>query len=229
MTMIHDRSLDQIGGVCAMLVGLAVGVTAIAYLLMPVEQQTWRDPGAYLASYAADSTVATIENWAEALGAIFALAMVWAVSAKVLRLSEGWIRWTSTLAIVGFAVMSIEAFRELALTPGRAATYVAADAATRAAIAENQYLVLLDPAGWFTFGGVGSWLLAVNLLARRGNLWPKLLTYVGVMAAISYWLVVAGTVLRVDGMTALAAAAGVIVGPIWTIWIGVLLLRARPW
>jgi hypothetical protein len=227
MTVIQDQSPGKIGGICSILFGIAVGVTAISYLLMPVEQQTWSDPGAYLASYAEGSTAATIENWAEALGAIFAVAMVLAVSAKVLSVSEGWTRWLSTLAIVGFAAMAIEAFRELALTPGRAATYVAADAATRAAIAENQYLVLLDPVGWFTFGGVGTWLLAVNLLALRGNVWPNLLAYVGAVAAIAYLLILAGTFLQIDALSSVAAAAGVVVGPAWAIWVGLLLVRGR--
>lgn len=220
-----DNSLSKLGGICAVLTGISIAVAGFAYILEPIEQQTWKDPGAYLSSFAQNPTFAAIEYWANALGAVFALAMVLAISEKVRPVNEGWARWASTLALIGYAVIAVQYFRELALIPGRAAAYVTSDGWTRAAIAANQYLVLLDPYGWITFGAVGSWLLVVNMLALRGKSWAKPLAYVGIVGATAYWLVVAGTSLHVDILVTIAAAAGVIVGPIWSIWAGLILLR----
>jgi hypothetical protein len=223
-----DNSLSRLGGVCSILVGISYIVAGVSYLLMPAEQTALGDPAAFLSSYAQDPTMSTLNDWAFALGAILALAAVLAISERVRSLHEGWVRWTSTLALVGFAVTAIHYFRNMALYPGRAAAYVAGDAATKAAIAANQSMMDLDPNGWLMYGGIGLWLLVVNLLALRGNNWPKPLAYVGFAGAIGYWFVVTGYVLQIETLVAIAAAAAVLLGPIWYIWAGLVLRRAGP-
>lgn len=221
----NDNSSRKLGGTCSILVGVSYLVVGVMYLLMPVEQRAGADPGAFLSSYAQSPIMATLEYWGFALGAVLALAAVPAISEKVRSGSEGWVRWTSSLAIIGFAVTAIQYFRYLAFYPGRAAAYLAGDAASRAAIAANQATMALDPDGWLAFGGVGLWFLVVNLLALRGGNWAKPLAYVGVAGAIAYWFVVAGFVLEVDVFVTIAAAAAVILGPVWYIWAGLTLRR----
>jgi len=222
----QNNKLYKFGGTCAILAGISISLTGIAYLIMPVEQQTWRDPGQYLSSFAQNPLPATIEYFAQAFGAIFALAMVIAVSEKVRPMAEGWVRWTGTLAIIANAVLAVQYFRETALGPARAAAYVASDAATRAAIAANQYLMLLDPIGWVTYGSLGLWFLVINVLAIRSRVWPRALGYVGVAGGVSYWLLVAGMLFQSQALIAVAAAAGIIAAPIWCTWIG---LRMSRW
>jgi hypothetical protein len=222
-----DNTLGKLGGTCSILAGISYIVVGIAYLLLPAEQRPGADPAKFLLSFAQNPTMAMLEYGAFALGAVLALAVVPAVSERVRSVNEGWVRWASNLAIVGFAVTAMNYFRYLALHPGRAAAYVAGDAATKAAIAANLPPIALDPQGWLMFGGVGLWLLVVNLLALRGNIWPKPLTYVGIAGAIMYWFVVAGFVLQVETLIAIAAGlGGVILGPIWLIWAGLTLRRA---
>lgn len=222
-----DNSLNKLGGICAILAGISIAVAGFAYILMPTEQQTWKDPGAYLSSFAQNPTFAKVEYWANALGAVFALAMVLAISERIRPVNEGWVRWAAILAILGYAVLAVQYFRELALIPGRAAAYVESDSGIREAIAANQYLILLDPYGWMTFGAIGSWFLVVNVLALRLKSWPKPLAYIGIVGAMAYWLVVVGTSLHIDAFVTIAAAAGVIVGPIWSLWAGLSLLREK--
>ncbi len=221
-----DNTLSRLGGICSILVGISYVVAGIAYLLVPAEQKAGADPAAFLTSFAQNPSMSTVEYWAFALGAVLALAVVLAISEKVRSANEGWVRWTSSLALVGFAVAAIQYFRYVALYPGRAAAYATADAATKAALAANQSMMALDPDGWLAFGGVGLWFLVVNLLALRGNIWPKPLAYVGIAGAIAYWFVVAGFALEVGVFVTIAAAAAVIVGPIWYIWAGLILRRA---
>ena len=127
---------------------------------------------------------------------------------------------------MGYSVTALQYLRELALIPPMTERFLAADVLTRAATAANLYLVLLDPHGWITYGAVGAWLLAINILALPGTRWPRPLSYVGIAGGIGYWLVAAGTVLRMDALVAIAAAAGVLLAPIWFVWTGFVLRRS---
>ena len=65
------------------------------------------------------------------------------------------------------------------------------DAAVKAALTVPGTLAGLDPQGWLRWGSVGVWILVVSLSALRGNIWPKLLAYIGISSGIVYCLVVA--------------------------------------
>jgi hypothetical protein len=221
----NEGTTRKLGGTCSILVGVSYIVVGIAYLLLPAEQKAGADPGPFLASFAQSPLMTTLEYWGFALGAVFALAVVPAISDRVRSANEGWVRWTNTLATVGFAVAAVQYFRYLALYPANAAAYATGDAATRAAVAANQATMALDPNGWLDFGGVGLWFLVINLLALRGGQWPKTLAYVGIAGAIAYWLVVAGFVFEIGLFVTIAAAAAIVLGPIWYIWVGLTLRR----
>lgn len=134
-------------------------------------------------------------------------------------------RWTSTLAIIGFAVNAIDSFRRIALDPVRATAYVKGDAVVKAVLTAPSALPGLDPHAWLRLGAVGLWVLVVSLLALRGDIWPKPLTYLGIAVIIVYWLIVASNFLQIQLFTAIVAGVGlVILTPIWYIWLG---LRLR--
>src|SRR3990172_934414 len=221
-----NNTMSRLGGACSMLVGVSYVMAGIAYLRVPAEQKAGVDPAAFLASFAQNPSMALLQYWAFALGAVLALAVVPSISEKVRSANEGWVRWTSYLALVGFAVAAIQYFRYVALYPARAEAFVNGDATTKAALAANQSMIALDPNGWLVFGGGGLWFLVVNLLAMRGNIWSKPLAYVGIVGAIAYWFVVAGFVLEVEVLITIAAVAAVIVAPIWYIWAGLILRQA---
>ena len=220
------NSLSRLGGTCSILVGVSYLIAGIAYLLVPVGQKAGVDAEVFLSSFAQNPTMATLEYWSFALGAVLALAVVLAVSARVRSINEGWVRWTANIALIGFAVEAIQYFRYLALYPFNAAAYAAGDAMTKIAIAASQSTIALDPNGWLVYGGVGLWFLVVNLLALRENTWPKLLAYIGVAGAIAYWFVVVGLVFEIEMFVMIAAAAAVIIGPIWYIWMGLTLRQS---
>ncbi len=217
-----DNSLSKLGGTCSILLGIAYVVGGISALLAPktatVEQ--------FFVSGTQNPTMFLLNWWAYALGAVFALAAVPAISATVRAGNEGWVRWTSNLAIVGFAVTAITNFRWQFVMPVRAAAYVAGDAMTKTALAYNQAALNLDPQGWLMFGAVGLWVLVVSVLALRGGAWPKPLAYVGIVGAIAYWVEVASLVLQSGTLNMIAAVAAIILGPIFLIWLGLRLRQA---
>ncbi len=223
-----NSSLTKLGGTCAILSGVLLPISAVAFLLMPLAQQTWGDPAAYLESFAEVPTYAMIEYSANVIGAILGLAVVIAIPRILRPVHEGWLRWATAIAMLGYSVTAVQYLREIALIPHMAETYMTGDAATRAATAGNLYLVLLDPHGWITHGAIGAWLLVINALALQANRWPRPLSVVGFGGGIAYWLIVAGTVLRVEALGTIGAGAGVILAPIAFIWIGLRLRRSGP-
>ncbi|HEX9076540.1 MAG TPA: DUF4386 family protein [Anaerolineae bacterium] len=227
----RDYTLSRLGGTCSILLAISIIVVGITYLPLPPEQQQivglYTNPGAFLESFAKNSTLLTVEFWAEALGALFGIAAVLAISESVRASNEGWVRWTSTLAIIGLAIAAIDDLRFLALMPGRAMAYVQSDAATKAALTVPGILEGIDPQHWLRLGAVGFWVLVVSFLALRSGTWPKLLAYVGIGAAIAYWLAVAGIVFQLPSvLTIIAGLGGIFLAPLWYIWLGLRLRQA---
>ena len=69
-------------------------------------------------------------------------------------------------------------------------------------------------------------LLVVSLLAARAGVWPRMLSYIGIAVAVLYWLVVVANVFGIWFLISIVAGlGGVILAPIWYIWVGLLLRR----
>ncbi len=222
-----DNSIAKLGGTCAILVGISYLVIGVTFFMLPVEQQAGgaSTVAEFLESVAPDSSMLVIQYWAFALGALLAIAVVTAVSDLVRSANEGLVRWTSTLAILGFAVVAVSFLVLQDHTPLLAAGFVEADESAQAAIGIIGTRSL-DPDGWMGFGTVGLWFLVVNWLAMGGGQLPKGLTYVGLAGGLAYVLIVAGNVLSIPVLISIAAGlGGVILGPIWYIWTGVVLRR----
>jgi hypothetical protein len=219
-----DNTLSKLGGNCSVLLGILYLVIGVTYLLLPAAQKQTSATDQFLPSFVESPTTQVIQWWVFALSGLIGIAVVLAVSESLRSANEGWVRWTSTLAILGFAVVAINNFRNIAFQPGLARAYVEGDAVTKVAIQFGGPYGL-DPQGWLGFGAVGLWVLVVSLLALQVGAWPKLLTYVGVATAAAYWFIVVGFVFNQETLFTIGAAlGGIILAPIWYIWTG---LRLR--
>jgi hypothetical protein len=219
-----NNSLGQLGGLCSILVGISYVLIGVLFLLLPADQQPGSDSVAFYTSVAQNPTLIRVYYLVFALGAVIGLGALPAISETVRPLHEGWTRWTTSLAYLGFAVTAIDNFGYWASEAYRAGVFVKADASTRLAI--DASVQGLDTEGLLGFGCVGAWVLVVSLLAMRANIWPRLLSYVGIAVAILYWLVVAGNMFDIGVFLSIAAAlGGVILAPVWYIWNGLLLRR----
>jgi hypothetical protein len=222
-----DTTLNKLGGTCAILTGVTLIVTAVLYLLLPREQQdACHCPDRFLASMAHSSALYVAEYVMFALTSLLAIAAVLAISASVRTVHDGWARWTSTLAIIGQTVNTIDNIRRAVLDPAKAMAYVQGDAAVKAALTVPGALQGLDPQGWLRLGAVGLWILVVSLLALRGGTWPMLLASLGIVGAIVYSLAVIAQVVQTPPLLViLAGVGGIILLPIWYIWLGLRLRR----
>ena len=218
----------RFGGICSILLGISYFFVGISYLMLPAEQKAGtlvRNPEKFLTSLAQDSTFLTIHYIAFVLGALVGLAVVVAVSDFMKPLNEGWVRWTSHLAYLGFVAVAIDHLRALAFEPLRAANFVASDSAYKAALAANTSLTSIDPHMWLECGGVGLWILVISLLSIRRHTLPKILAILGIAAAIFYWFVIFGTLFRMEKLISTAAFGALVLGPVWYIWMGLILRK----
>lgn len=226
---VKDNTLNKLGGICSILTGVSYLAVAVVYLLLPPEQRDAAGipPEKFLESLGQNPTLYMAGGLVFALGSLLAIAAVLAISDNVRTANQGWARWTSTLAIIGFAVNAIDSFRRMALDPARATAYVKGDAIVKAVLTAPSALPGLDPQAWLRLGAVGLWVLVISLLALRGGTWPKSLAYLGIAVTIVYWLIVASNFLQIQSFTAIIAGVGlVILTPVWYIWLGLRLRKA---
>lgn len=224
----EHNAIYKFGGTFSILLAITTILVAAVYVLLPSEQQdACQCADRFLVSLAQNPILYIAEYALFGVYSLLGTAAVLAISENVRSVNEGWVRWTSSLAIVGFAVNAVDALRSMALNPVRAVAYVQGGAAVKAALTVPGALQGLDPQAWLRLGAVGLWVGTVSLLGLRSNAWPRLLAYLGIAVTVVYWLVVAGQVLQLPSLIViLAGAGGVLFVPIWYMWLGLRLRRA---
>ena len=219
-----ENSLNTVGGTGAMLAGVTYILVGLTFFLDPAGSAS--STAEFFTLFAENPAMHLLGHGAFGLAGVFMLAAVPAISQQVQRTNEGLVRWTSTLAIVGFALTAVGNFRAAANDLIGARAFVSGDAVAQTAIVEAARLGNLDPQGWLQFGAVGVWFLTISVLAYRQEIWPRALVFLGIASAVLYWFVPLGRVLELELLDAIAAGlGGVVIGPIWLIWLGVRLRR----
>jgi hypothetical protein len=83
----------------------------------------------------------------------------------------------------------------------------------------------MDPYYFFSFGLVGIWLLVVNGIGLRRKALPKLLAILGLIAGLAYWAFILGFLVNASWLNAIGKYSGFTLGPVWYIWMGILLWK----
>ena len=221
-----DDSLYQLGGIASILVGISYVVVGITTALTPSSVAGVPDVQIPLMYFEANKFMILANWWALLLGAVFALAMIPAVSATVRHLNEGLVRWTSTLATIAFAVVILDNYWSIVYTEAIARAYENGTQAVREALTIPGSAQWIDVKGWLAYGAVGLWVLVCSILALRNNVWPKGLAYLGILAALIYFLALASTVipaLFLSGAIIFVGVVGAVLAPIWYGWMGIVL------
>jgi len=220
-----DKSVLKLGGVCAILIGLAKIASSGIYVLLPAELRAEVPAAKFLPAFAQDHSLLVTFFWIETFVAVLGLAAVPAISGLVRSVNEGWTRWAATLASAGFVVVAVGYSLSVARLPGIALAFTAGDASTKAALAAT-WKSSIDLFGLWGYGAVGFWVLVVSILSLKQKETTKLLAYLGILLALLYLLVPAGAMLKSQSALLFVAGAAVIVAPIWWIWTGVNLRRS---
>lgn len=220
---------SQLGSICAILLGISYEVVGLSYVLLPAEQQggtLLHDPEKFLVSISRSPVLITVHHVAFGLGALLGIALVLAVYDLARRFNETWVRWLSALGLFGFAVTAIDNFKIVAAEPIRAARYAAGEAVVKAIMQETDYLVSIDPHMWLGYGLVGLWVLGTSWILMKNGAVPRVFGLLGAVIGFIYFFVEVGTVLRNESwLTAAAALGAVLAGPVWYIWLALILRK----
>jgi hypothetical protein len=222
-----DNSLFKVGGGASIAMGVIAALIGITYMLLPPDQRLGVPAARILPAIAQGSLMLRTELLEMALVGVLGLAAVPAISEMVRAGHEGWVRWMSNLALVGFAVMAVSNAFTFARLPGIALAYVKGDPATQAALVPV-WRSSLDLHGFWGYGAIGLWVLVVSLLALRGTSIPKGLAWLGVLAAVLNLLIPVGFLLKQPPVFLYDSILGGLVSCVWFIWVGLVARRYAP-
>ncbi len=120
--------------------------------------------------------------------------------------------------------MGVWAITLARLMPELSSNYVTVGQAIKDSIVANG-LREIDPDGWFSFGGPGTWLIIVNLLAIKGRKLHNLHAIAGIILGLGLWATVFGAVFSNEPLNLFAAGTAALFYPIWCIWLGLHFIR----
>jgi hypothetical protein len=223
----QDVSMSKIGSICSIILGISYVLVGIFHILSPVEHRISSGSEVFLPAIASGFSFSTLVTWSFALGSVVALAAIPAIAERFSIYNRGLVSWTRNLALLGYGALAVNEFTLLARWPALASAYVEGEAATRSAISA-QPLLLLDPHGWLSFGAVGTFIFVVSVLALKHSSTPKLYALSGLLGGVLFWFSLVGFILENEIILTIAAGlGGTVVIPIFYIWSGLILGRAR--
>lgn len=220
----QEKSYFTVGGILAILIGLSYFGVGATFFLTPADQ-TSTDVSRFMMSLNEDSTIRTLHYLSWALGGVLALGAVPAISDLMFK-NHGMVIWTRNIAILGYAVVAVGNFRAMTIKPLMAEAYVTGDEVFKTIIPSIDPWLLLDPLAILGGAGVGLWLLVINYLGIKRAIMPKTLSIIGILGGLCLILGVFGAIFQNAMVNMIASAfGGLIMGPIWFIWIGSRLMK----
>jgi Domain of unknown function (DUF4386) len=220
--------MAKVGGICSTLAGIVFLASGVAFFLFlgGFDWNSIQSASEYLKEVPAASTIWTVVNGGAAIASLLAVAGVLALSDRIRSAQEGLVRWTGTLAVIGYAILAISDVADLYQIRRMALGYARLDASAQSAI-EVVGIGSLDPALSLRFLTIGPWFLVAGWLSLRYGLLPKALAVLGVIAGIVALVFVVLSFLDLQTLTVIPGAMAVAFHPLWLIWTGIVLVRER--
>jgi hypothetical protein len=166
--------MAKLGGVCSILTGAIFFVSGLIFFLQ-TGQFDWYSIGSisrYLQAVPYGATLWVLGNWGAALAAFLAIAGVLALSDALRLVHAGLVRWTSTLAIIGYAILAVSNVADLYQIQRMVAIYPQLDPSARSAL-EAMGSGSLDPNQGLWYITISPWLMAAGWTSYRGSQLPK--------------------------------------------------------
>jgi hypothetical protein len=222
-------SMAKVGSVCSILAGTLFLASGVGFFLFQVASFDWnsmKSISEYFREFPAASVTWTFVNGSAAIASLLAVAGVLALSDEMRPAGEGLVRWTSTLAIIGYAIIAVTNLADLYEIRRLALGYAQLDGSAQSAI-EVVGSGSLDPTLSLRFLTIGPWFLVAGWLSLRCGLLPKGLATLGVVAGIAALFFVLLSFLELQTLTMITGALAVVFHPVWLIWTGIVLGRDR--
>jgi hypothetical protein len=213
---------SKLGGIAAIIIGL-VNIVLVVYVIGATGAERY-DAGAFF-EYFSKSPLALSVAWIFiVMTSILIYAVIPVVKDLVEPVNRDWTRFATLYGIAGFTVMGVWAITLTRLMPELSRNYVAGSQPIKDAIVAYG-LHEIDPDGWFSFGGPGTWLIIVNILAIRGRKLHTVHALAGIMLGIGLWATVFGALFSNEPLNLFAAGTATLFYPIWCVWLGIIFIR----
>jgi hypothetical protein len=210
-----------LGGISAILVGIAYLLTVILVLSSPPGENAVVDHVTHMVPL---MMAHYILGFLGILGIMVVLTLARTLENQTAN-SE-WYPYSKVMAIIGFALLAINNFRQTGLDHELSHDAIHAGGAVLDSVVIGWVgLVELSPQGWIDFGFVGIWILTVSVysLKRKGQ---KLLSYLGLIGGSCFIITVVGNVTGQSILVMIGMGlGGLVIIPAWFIYHGILLLK----
>ncbi|MBN1439067.1 MAG: DUF4386 family protein [Anaerolineales bacterium] len=213
------------GGISAVAIGL-LNVVIILYFFNSPEAGR-DDAYSFFRNFADNAFLSSLPWIVFAVTAVLSNNILPAVQDMVRGVHPDLARFATLLGLAGYTVQGVWAVTLIRAAPVLSAAFQTGDATTRAVILAVG-LPQIDPDGWFSFGGPGTWLILVNLLALLGRRLPAWHAAFGVLAGICAWATVIASATGFEPQNLFASAGGAAVYPLWFVLFGIRLIRGGP-
>jgi hypothetical protein len=218
---------NQLGGWASGLASILFFITGLAHLVILLNGNRYLSGFLIPKTFQISSnlTVYGLIAWAIAIPILLALTVALQLSDLVYQSGSGWVRWSVTLVLAGYAIAVIKEITDLTAALNHAQVYIGGDplalaaykALERGAIDPDLVLQALLIAGWF---------VVIHLSGLKHATLPRLQAFLGLIYAglvppvwIALWV------------KALPAALGIlaiqelVIGPAWYLATAFVLLR----
>jgi len=217
-----SSSLLKTGGILAILLGVTRLLAGLGYVLLPTELRLFSAGPNFLPAFNQNPNLLLTIFWIETAAGILGIGVIPAISSLVKNGNEGVIRWVSNLAFLGFGFSAAGYLLSIVRIPVISNEFVAGDASTKAALAVV-WRSSIDLMGFWGYGTVGVWILVLCWLNIKNKIFPSGLSYLGILTGILYILIPIGVELKTQVVILLVSVVGAVVGPVWYIWIGIVM------
>lgn len=220
-----DRSLVRFGGLSAILLALSAWLTVVIYYVMvPAAQRLpVTDANAYLASLTQNSAGSQVFNGLYALIAVWSFVATVAVYWRLRGTGEAWSLFALLVGGVAALLTIVSSMQQIAYLRYLANLFpIAPDIAIAAFGAPAP----LNAVNIISAGLVAPWFLITSLLMLKSD-YPRLLAYLGFIAFADLTVGFLAALFGAGSIATYAALiAGAVGGPIFWLWLGILLWRA---
>lgn len=212
-----DSSLLKVGGLFAILLGIAKIISPILYIVMPADLHAEVPAKTFLPAFAAHPDLLLAFFWVEALVGVLGLAVIPALNSLLAGKNQGWTSFGGNLAMIGYGVSSVGYLLSIARLPAIAKAFVS-DPSTQAVLSVT-WKASIDLLGFWGYAAIGLWILMVSLTAFQLTTYPKWLAVLGLIVVIPHLLIPIGAYFKIQPILTTALALGLL-APVWYLGIG---------
>ena len=210
-------------GVFSICIAITYMIIALIHLSLPDIQKAGNSMSPeYLVSIAESPLLLVWQIRIFAVNAVLSIAVVFSLLQYIRSGQNGLSVWASALAVIGFAIIFYVSMLAQIEIPRIATSFVQSNETIKLAIIA-QGLGFDD---WMAFGLIGLWMIIVNYTGQKNRRLPLSLAIIGIISGFANFLIAFGTVARLVILITIAAIlGGVLLGPVWYFWTGIIFLK----